>query len=145
VDQPARTDPDPDAVRAHARALWPAVLGSIQITASLSAPTAERSADGRREYFASTDEQGRALTVRLDVAPLPQGQQVRVHVNTTSDNHVIQLSDQLSPAETGVALAQGASELMAVRRPPSPGWWPSRPPACSTRSAPGRPPRWSWA
>ena len=91
---------------------WPAVLAALRAAESLR-PTGP---DEIRNYtFGTVDEYGRELTVRLDAVPLPAGQLVRVFANTTSDNHVIQLSDQLTPEQEGPMLAAGVSELLAVR------------------------------
>jgi hypothetical protein len=102
-----------EGIRAQAERLWPAVLRSVRAAESLthSGPDSVR-----RHTFAAVDEYGRELTVRLDSVPLPDGRQVRVFANTTSDNHVIQLSDQLTPDQVGPALAWGAADLMSVRR-----------------------------
>lgn len=101
-----------ELIRARAVGHWPAVLAALRAAESLR-PTGP---DEIRNYtFGTVDEYGRELTVRLDAVPLPAGQLVRVFANTTSDNHVIQLSDQLTPEQEGPMLAAGVSELLAVR------------------------------
>ncbi|MEU4394665.1 hypothetical protein [Kribbella sp. NPDC023855] len=101
-----------ERIRARAVRRWPAVLAALRVAESLR-PTGP---DEVGNYtFGAVDEYGRELTVRLDAVPLPAGQLMRVFANTTSDNHVIQLSDQLTPEQEGPMLAAGVSELLAVR------------------------------
>ncbi|WP_217245557.1 hypothetical protein [Streptomyces sp. AC602_WCS936] len=73
-----------------------------------------RGTDGDR-HFALTDQQGAELTLRLDCVPLPSGVVARTHVNTTSDNHFVQLSDRMDPQQVGRALSHEVGELLAVR------------------------------
>ena len=111
----ARVAPDAASVQAWAVELWPEVQASLRLTEDLSAPVPER--NEKREYFACFDGQDRGLTIRIEAGPLPEEfRNFRVHVNTTSENHVIQLSDQLEQHNVGLELAYAASELVAVRR-----------------------------
>jgi hypothetical protein len=71
--------------------------------------------DGDRRYFALSDDRGTALTVRLEAAALPGRTVARTFVNTSSDNHVIQLSDRIAPEQIGRALSHEVNELLAVR------------------------------
>jgi hypothetical protein len=96
--------------------LWPGVVDELRLAGPLAGPRLEQDPDDGREYFGSVDETGRRLMVRVDAVPLPTGRQARVHVNTSTDNHVIQLSDQLTDDEIGLALSIAAAELTAVRR-----------------------------
>lgn len=73
-------------------------------------------AEPGRAHFALTDEDGRALTIRLDVTPLPWPRAARTFVNTTSDNHVIQLSDRLDPSRVTVTLTGQMFEIWSVRK-----------------------------
>jgi hypothetical protein len=116
VERPPTWIPTPEAVRRRAHRLLPVVLASVRSAETLSEPVADHDFGRTREFYSFTDEQQRRLTVRLDAVPLPRGQQVRVFANTTSENHVIQLSDQLPQEDVGTALAQGVTRLMAVRR-----------------------------
>ncbi|MEV6281599.1 hypothetical protein [Kribbella sp. NPDC051770] len=111
--EPAVHSAEAEAVRTTAVRLWPALLRTL----TAARPLTSTGLDAVRNHtFGAVDEHGRALTVRLDGVPLPAGERVRVFANTTSDNHVIQLSDQLTPEQVGPMLAWGAAELMAVRR-----------------------------
>ncbi|NEA32309.1 hypothetical protein [Streptomyces sp. SID13031] len=101
-----------ELIRARAVGRWPAVLASLKAAEALR-PTGPD--EVRQHTFGALDEYDRELTVRLDAVPLPGGRLVRVFANTTSDNHVIQLSDQLTPEQEGPALAGGVAELVAVR------------------------------
>ncbi|MEV4049134.1 hypothetical protein [Streptomyces sp. NPDC049744] len=67
------------------------------------------------DYFAMSDHREKALTVRLDVIPLPAGIIARTYVNTTSENHTIQLSDVIDAQHIGRALSHELGELLAVR------------------------------
>jgi hypothetical protein len=118
MTEPAVHNAEAEAVRATAVRLWPDLLRTVSAVRSLSftGPDAVRG-----NTFGAVDEQGRSLTVRLDAVPLPGDDQVRVFANTTSDHHVIQLSDRLPLEQVGPTLACGAAELMAVRRWPDTG------------------------
>jgi hypothetical protein len=70
---------------------------------------------GDRQHFAGQDTRGRVMTIRLDVVPLPRAEVARTFVNTTSDNHVIQLSDRLEPPLVRYVLARELLEIDAVR------------------------------
>lgn len=115
-----RSAPNAEQVLGWAVALWPEVQASLRLTADLSEPVPEHTED--RDYFTCFDGQGRRMTIRIEAGPLPfdplseKVRSFRVHVNSTSDNHVIQLSDQLEDHEVGLELAYAASELVAVRR-----------------------------
>lgn len=74
-----------------------------------------RSGAAGDRFFALTDDRGRDLTLRLDAVPLPSGTVARTHVNTTSDQHVVQLSDRMDPRQVGRALSHEVGELLAVR------------------------------
>ncbi|MGW1004937.1 hypothetical protein [Streptomyces sp. NPDC002520] len=69
--------------------------------------------DDRR--FVLTDNRGDTLTLTLDAVPLPSGVIARTYVNTTSDNHVVQLSDRMDPQQVGRALSHEVGEMLAVR------------------------------
>ncbi|MFE9244904.1 hypothetical protein [Nocardiopsis sp. NPDC006938] len=82
----------------------------------------EMKREGRREFFALGDSNNTPFTIRVDAGPLPDNELVRVYGNTSSDNHVILLSDQLDIwTEIGFCwatrLAKGASRPM----PPTTG------------------------
>ncbi|WP_371405020.1 hypothetical protein OHA10_05060 [Kribbella sp. NBC_00662] len=91
-------------------------MNGLRLAGPLADPQHHRDADGGREYFASADETGRRIMVRIDAVALGRGRQVRVHVNTSTDNHVVHLSDQLADDEIGPLLSASAAELVAVRR-----------------------------
>ncbi|MCM3920251.1 hypothetical protein ND748_00920 [Frankia sp. AiPs1] len=55
------------------------------------------------------------MTIRLDVVPLPRMEVARTFVNTTSDNHVIQLSELLDIPLVRYVLARELLEIDAVR------------------------------
>ncbi|MCX4564332.1 hypothetical protein OHA02_50205 [Streptomyces phaeochromogenes] len=76
----------------------------------------ERRRDGMKTYFAMSDHYGKEITVRLDVIPLPAGIVARTYVNTTSDNHTIQLSDTIDARHVDRALSHELGELLAVRK-----------------------------
>ncbi|MFG2882146.1 hypothetical protein ACGFYV_07440 [Streptomyces sp. NPDC048297] len=71
--------------------------------------------DGDDRRFVLTDDRGATLTVTLDAVPLPSGVIARTYVNTTSDNHVVQLSDRMDPQQVGRALSHEVGEMLAVR------------------------------
>ncbi|MFF3452139.1 hypothetical protein ACFYXJ_33925 [Streptomyces sp. NPDC002667] len=87
------------------RSLYGQRLGSVEL----------RSGAAGDRFFALTDDRGRNLTLRLDAVPLPSGTVARTHVNTTSDQHVVQLSDRMDPRQVGRALSHEIGELLAVR------------------------------
>ncbi len=70
---------------------------------------------GERRHFSGQDAHGRAMTIRLDVVPLPRAEVARTFVNTTSENHVIQLSEQLEVPLVRYVLARELLEMDAVR------------------------------
>lgn len=108
--------PDAARVKAQAQLLWPQAVNGLRLAGPLADPQLHRDADSDREYFTSTDPSGRQITVRLDAVALAGGRQVRVHVNTSTDNHVVHLSDRLLDHEIGPLLSASAAELAAVRR-----------------------------
>lgn len=75
----------------------------------------KRRHDGKSNYFTMRDYYEKELTVHLDVIPLPAGIVARTYVNTTSDNHVIQLSDTIDTQHVDRALSHEMGELLAVR------------------------------
>ncbi|WP_329538418.1 hypothetical protein OG568_60100 (plasmid) [Streptomyces sp. NBC_01450] len=75
----------------------------------------ERRNDGKSNSFSMSDRYDKALTVRLDVIPLPAGIVARTYVNTTSDNHTIQLPDTIDAQQVDRALSHELGELLAVR------------------------------
>ncbi|MGC4986180.1 hypothetical protein ACLQ18_37255 [Streptomyces sp. DT193] len=108
--------PDPGrqaAVIAQAESTLPMVVRSLYAQ-RLSSVELRSGAAGDR-FFALTDDRGRDLTLRLDAVPLPSGTVARTHVNTTSDQHVVQLSDRMDPRQVGRALSHEVGELLAVR------------------------------
>ncbi|MET7987925.1 hypothetical protein [Streptomyces sp. NPDC005281] len=108
--------PDPGrqaAVIAQAESTLPMVVQSLY-GQRLSSVELRSGAAGDR-FFALTDDRGRDLTLRLDAIPLPAGTVARTHVNTTSDQHVVQLSDRMDPRQVGRALSHEVGELLAVR------------------------------
>jgi len=108
--------PDPGrqaAVVAQAESTLPMVVQSLYAQ-RLSSVELRSGAAGDR-FFALTDDRGRDLTLRLDAVPLPSGTVARTHVNTTSDQHVVQLSDRMDPRQVGRALSHEVGELLAVR------------------------------
>ncbi|MEU6278103.1 hypothetical protein ABZ871_37770, partial [Streptomyces populi] len=110
------TAPDPGrqaAVVAQAESTLPMVTQSLYAR-RLSSVELRSGAAGDR-FFALTDDRGRDLTLRLDAVPLPSGTVARTHVNTTSDQHVVQLSDRMDPRQVGRALSHEVGELLAVR------------------------------
>lgn len=78
----------------------------------------ERRNDGKSNSFSMSDRYDKALTVRLDVIPLPAGIVARTYVNTTSDNHTIQLPDTIDAQQVDRALSHELGELLAVRKGP---------------------------
>ncbi|MGW3668899.1 hypothetical protein [Streptomyces sp. NPDC005141] len=110
------TAPDPGrqaAVVAQAESTLPLVVQSLY---DQRLPSVElRSGAAGDRFFALTDDRGRDLTLRLDAVPLPSGTVARTHVNTTSDQHVVQLSDRMDPRQVGRALSHEVGELLAVR------------------------------
>ncbi|WP_405916386.1 hypothetical protein [Streptomyces sp. NBC_00728] len=110
------TAPDPGrqaAVVAQAESTLPMVVRSLYGERLRSVELRPGSAGDR--FFALTDDRGRDLTLRLDAVPLPSGTVARTHVNTTSDQHVVQLSDRMEPRQVGRALSHEVGELLAVR------------------------------
>ncbi|MFD5638187.1 hypothetical protein ACFWJM_29125, partial [Streptomyces sp. NPDC127077] len=108
--------PDPGrqaAVVAQAESTLPMVVGSLYAQRLTSVELRSGAAGDR--FFALTDDRGRNLTLRLDAIPLPSGTVARTHVNTTSDQHVVQLSDRMDPRQVGRALSHEVGELIAVR------------------------------
>ncbi len=69
-----------------------------------------------RGVFGVSDPSTGPFTARLEVCPLPAGVLTRSHVNTTSENHVVQLSDRMTVAEVKEYLAQELRVLAEVRR-----------------------------
>ncbi|MEU1502211.1 hypothetical protein [Streptomyces sp. NPDC005732] len=69
----------------------------------------------KERYFVATDRQGRTFTIRVDSIPLPSGVIARTYVNTTTDNHVMQLSDSMDPGQVGRALSHELGETLAAR------------------------------
>src|SRR5439155_20670444 len=61
------------------------------------------------------------LTIRVEAVPLPADVPARSHVNTTSDHHVIQLSDALPLVDVDEFLAQELRVLSEMRRRPVAG------------------------
>ncbi|MFE1286595.1 hypothetical protein [Streptomyces sp. NPDC058751] len=108
--------PDPGrqaAVVAQAESTLPMVVRSLYPQRLTSLELRSGAAGDR--FFALTDDRGRDLTLRLDAVPLPSGTVARTHVNTTSDQHVVQLSDRMDPRQVGRALSHEIGELLAVR------------------------------
>ncbi|MFD8740747.1 hypothetical protein ACFV06_38335 [Streptomyces sp. NPDC059618] len=108
--------PDPGrqaAVVAQAESTLPMVVSSLYGQRLTSVELRSGAAGDR--FFALTDDRGRNLTLRLDAVPLPSGTVARTHVNTTSDQHVVQLSDRMDPRQVGRALSHEVGELLAVR------------------------------
>lgn len=108
--------PDPGrqaAVVAQAESTLPMVVQSLYAQRLTSVELRSGAAGDR--FFALTDDRGRGLTLRLDAIPLPSGTVARTHVNTTSDQHVVQLSDRMDPRQVGRALSHEVGELLAVR------------------------------
>ncbi|MDX3690709.1 hypothetical protein PV726_10325 [Streptomyces europaeiscabiei] len=71
--------------------------------------------EGDRRFYTLSDQGGRTLTIRLEAASLPERTVARTFVNTASDNHVVQVSDRLSPDQIGRALSHEVNELLSVR------------------------------
>ncbi|MEU9413654.1 hypothetical protein AB0E08_49310 [Streptomyces sp. NPDC048281] len=69
----------------------------------------------KERYFIATDRKGKTFTVRVDSVPLPSGIVARTYVNTTTDNHIVQLSDSMDPRQVGRALSHELAETLAVR------------------------------
>lgn len=68
-----------------------------------------------RGVFGVVDPSTAPFTARVEFCPLPGAVMSRSHVNTTSGNHVIQLSDQMAVSEVKEFLAQELRVLVAVR------------------------------
>ncbi|MGW1063014.1 hypothetical protein ACWD4F_00620 [Streptomyces aureus] len=112
------TGPAPDpgrqaAVVAQAESTLPMVVQSLYGQRLTSVELRSGAAGDR--FFALTDDRDRDLTLRLDAVPLPSGTVARTHVNTTSDQHVVQLSDRMDPRQVGRALSHELGELIGVR------------------------------
>ena len=103
-------DPGAD-VRAAAADAFPRIVAS-----SFSGVLAYRggqSGSGARFILAGAD--GARITVRVEVIPLPGQTLARLHANTHSDNHVIQLSLRARPQAAEALLTTQLHELHAVR------------------------------
>ncbi|WP_028805336.1 hypothetical protein [Streptomyces sp. 142MFCol3.1] len=110
------TAPEPGrqaAVVAQARAVLPMVVQSLYAEQLRSVEL--RGDDTGDSHFVLTDHRGMELTLRVDAVPLPTGTVARMHVNTTSDHHFVQLSDRMDPQQVGRALSHELGEMLAVR------------------------------
>lgn len=97
---------------AQAESDLPAVVRSVYADRLRSVDLRE---GDKERYFAATDRQGMTFTVRVDAVPLPSGTVARTYVNTTTDNHIVQLSDSMDPRQVGRALSHELGETLAVR------------------------------
>ena len=104
-------DPGPD-VRAVAAEAFPRAAASA--FKGLLAFRGEQEQDGSARYILA-DAGGDRITVRVEVTPLPGGSLARLHANTHSGNHVIQLSSRTDPLAAGALLAAQLHELRAIR------------------------------
>ncbi len=85
-----------------------------QFSAYLRTPQWETNAG--REYLAVEDAVGTKLTIRVDAVALAAGRATRNFINTTSENHVIQLSDDLELRQVRAALSAEINNLLEIRR-----------------------------
>ncbi|WP_431871820.1 hypothetical protein [Nocardiopsis eucommiae] len=99
---------DPEAIRAAAKDRLPRIVREEFGEAFLQI---EQKREGRREFFALGDSNNTPLTIRVDAGPLPDNELVRVYGNTSSDNHVILLSDQLDIRDVDTVLLASLEEL----------------------------------
>ncbi|WP_431679088.1 hypothetical protein [Kitasatospora sp. KL5] len=119
-----------ETVRAEAIRLLPGALADVM--EARPAPVADERTTNRTfedlvPYIAGAEARdGRHMTVRVDAVALPEGRQARTFPNTTSENHVVQLSDQLSVDEVGMVLAYELGELAEARNRAEAGIGPSR-------------------
>ncbi|WP_330441335.1 hypothetical protein OHB44_33380 (plasmid) [Micromonospora sp. NBC_00821] len=81
--------------------------------------------DERGIYVAMQGADG-PFTLRIEAVPLPGTVAARAYVNTTSGNHVIQLSDQAPLQQVGEYLAQELRVVLEVRRRAAQGQPPAR-------------------
>ncbi|MEC4018013.1 hypothetical protein [Streptomyces sp. H27-D2] len=74
-------------------------------------------AGNKRRYFALRDAPGNEeIGIWLDALPLPDKVIARTLINTTSQNYIVQLSDQLPSPAVGRVLAYEVSELLTARQ-----------------------------
>ncbi|MFL1376280.1 hypothetical protein, partial [Nocardiopsis protaetiae] len=111
-----RLEPTPDRERVlqEATAALPVVLRDFHGCTPIPVP------DGRRQkssdvLFTFQDREGSPFTLRLDAVPLPQDEVGRVHVNSFSQNHVVQISQNMRTNDVGMSLAYETGELFQVR------------------------------
>ncbi len=105
-------DPRED-VRAAAAQAFPQVVASA-FGGTLTF-IGERQEDGGAARYVLLDADGAQMTVRVEAAPLPAGSLARLHTNTHTDNHVIQLSSDADARAVAALLAAQLHELYAVR------------------------------
>ncbi|GAB2945393.1 hypothetical protein [Streptomyces heilongjiangensis] len=101
-----------EGLRADAEAALPTVVQALYADRLRSHGITE---EGDRRFFTLSDERGKTLTIRLEAASLPERTVARSFVNTTSDNHVVQISDRIAPEQIGRALSHEVNELLSVR------------------------------
>ena len=99
-------------VRAAAAEAFPRVVAST-FTGAL-AFLGEQEEDGAARFILA-DAGGARMTVRVEVTPLPWANLARLHANTHSGNHVIQLSSHADPQAVAALLAAQLHELHAIR------------------------------
>jgi len=118
-----RREPHPRRTRAAAVRLLPQVartlfgpdIASVQLLQCAAA-----------NVFLLTGSDGRCWTVRVDAIALPAGTVARAFVNTTSENHVLQVSDRIRLSQVGRAIAHELREMLEVRRRAESGRPPPR-------------------
>ncbi|MEU6478958.1 hypothetical protein ABZ858_19120 [Streptomyces sp. NPDC047017] len=104
--------PDQAAIIAQAESALPLVVQSLYGERLRSIALVD---SGDDRHFVLTDHRGGTMTLGLDAVPLPSQVVARTYVNTTSDNHFVQLSDRMDPQQAGRALSHEVGELLAVR------------------------------
>ncbi|MFE6303628.1 hypothetical protein [Nocardiopsis sp. NPDC057823] len=106
--------PDRERVLQEATAALPVILRDFHgCTPAPVPPVARRpTAD---ILLAFQDRNGIPFTLRTEAVPLPSGEVGRVHVNSSSQNHVLQIAQDVRPNDVGMALAYESGELFQVR------------------------------
>lgn len=107
----------PDSVRSEAGRLLPVIVERVFGHALEVVDTPE---DSGADHFLLNDlsvHSGRpSLRIRIDAVPLPAHRVGRTFVNTSSENHVIHLSDRLSVGDIRMVLIEQLRTLVSQRR-----------------------------
>lgn len=99
--------------------LLAAVMKAFPLAAARSSAAVVRAfpagqGTGRPAMFVLADAGGARVSVRVEVSLLPEGTLARLHPNTHSGNHVIQVSSRAAPQDAEAILARQLEELHAV-------------------------------